>query len=1354
MGNESQIVCILNEILRVEPIEEAFNCIIVHNTNKEKEKIKGWQAELTKSMVGLTPDQQENSVRKFLCTAAEITNYGRMHLILSLLENLVSNNVLPAKLVCECILNCEKLQYQNEEFWVKCFNLVRHIIGGVDYKGVREVMKGCKEKAHSLPTRLDASVLHQMKALETLIEYIFDRNACLLPSYLIINELQKFSENKHWPHWLSKLVSNFIDSFRDVVQMISLIGHSKMLPVVEHTGYGDHLVIPWVLDRNTLQFALKGSLPYDADLMKPQTDLLRYVLEQPYSRDMVCSMLGLQNKQNTRCAALEEQLVDLVIRTMEKSETEPAPTEGSDASTTNHWPWLHLSSQLICYVISHFASFPSFVMAIHDKLTGREWKKSRDHLMWVLFQFISGSIQRKPVATFFPIFKLYDLLYPEKDPLPVPDLTHSICTHQMALVSIWIHLLKKMHPEHTNFYRLIPHNLKTHYEFLHHMAAQNTSLSMGSDYRIALLCNAYSTSTESFTKPMAVLVETILGTQKNPQQQPLQGLQSNPVQSNSPTNPLPMCILDSLTIHVKMSLIHNIFGHVAKCASTKNNSPLPPALIETYSRLLVYTEMESLGIKKFISQLLPAVFKAHAWGILYTLLDMFSYRMHHIQPTYRVQILSHLHNLATVPQTNSTQLHLCVESTALRLITGLGSAEVQPHLSRFSSEPKTLVSADSEELNRALVLTLARSMHITGTGGDSLSGTWCKDLLNTIMQNTPHSWADHTLQCFPPILNEFFQQNSIPKEEKQQIKKTVEEEYRNWVSMSNENDIIAHFSVPNSPPLFLCLLWKMILETDRINPIVYKILERIGARALSAHLRKFCDYIVFEVSSITCDGSYVNKSVDAINDMIWKYNIVTFDRLVLCLALRTLEGNEAQVCFFIIQLLLLKAAEFRSRVQEFVKENSPDHWKQSNWHEKHLAFHRKFPEKFAPEGMMEQVSGSPNQYHTYPAYFGNVCLRFLPVFDIVMHRYLEIPQVTKSLEVLLEHLGCLYRFHDRPVTYLYNTLHYYERKLRDKQPLKRRLVTAILGSLREIRAPGWALSEAYQKYMARSSEDVFWQPELEYYVRLVQRLVETISGRAQFPSTDWRFNEFPNPTAHTMYVTCVELMALPVAPTIVANNLLDVIAKGYTIIPSDEIHMWINCIGIIMTALPECYWSTLHDRLLEIVASPGLTSWQYDNLTPFQLFNFTLTHNTFLENKYSHILALAHSIWHHAGVGQIVTMAQFFKEKLQPIVRNEEQLIFACHLIGPTLTRLNSERPKCVSDLTILLYEMLERVNCSQTHLKQMDPICDLFYHIKYMFVGDATKNEVDCIIRRLRPALQMRLRFIAHLSIEEIQSS
>lgn len=56
------------------------------------------------------------------------------------------------------------------------------------------------------------------------------------------------------------------------------------------------------------------------------------------------------------------------------------------------------------------------------------------------------------------------------------------------------------------------------------------------------------------------------------------------------------------------------------------------------------------------------------------------------------------------------------ESTALRLITSLGSSGVQLQMSRVVSEPKSLVSSESEELNRVLVLTLARGIYMTGAG--------------------------------------------------------------------------------------------------------------------------------------------------------------------------------------------------------------------------------------------------------------------------------------------------------------------------------------------------------------------------------------------------------------------------------------------------------------------------------------------------------------------------------------------------------------------------------------------------------------------------------------------------------------
>lgn len=84
-------------------------------------------------------------------------------------------------------------------------------------------------------------------------------------------------------------------------------------------------------------------------------------------------------------------------------------------------------------------------------------------------------------------------------------------------------------------------------------------------------------------------------------------------------------------------------------------------------------------------------------------------------------------------------------------------------------------------------------------------------------------------------------------------------------------------------------------------------------------------------------------------------------------------------------------------------------------------------------------------------------------------------------------------FVDRPITYLYNTLHYYEKKLRDRPALKRKLVGAVLGSLKDIRPAGWAVSDAFQNYLNKAEqESTSWIPELNYYITLVKRLVDSI----------------------------------------------------------------------------------------------------------------------------------------------------------------------------------------------------------------------------------------------------------------------
>lgn len=148
-----------------------------------------------------------------------------------------------------------------------------------------------------------------------------------------------------------------------------------------------------------------------------------------------------------------------------------------------------------------------------------------------------------------------------------------------------------------------------------------------------------------------------------------------------------------------------------------------------------------------------------------------------------------------------------------------------------------------------------------------------------------------------------------------------------------------------------------------------------------------------------------------------------------------------------------------------------------------------------------------------------------------------------------------------------------------------------------------------------------------------------MTGTSHFPNTDWRFNEYPNPSAHALYVTCVELMTLPLAPDFVGNTLLDVVTKGFVVIPATKIQLWINAIGLIMAALPDPYWNVLHDRILELIKNTEMTEWPFSH-TPFQLFNLNTTKDAMLENKYSLTLALAHAIWYHAVAGQIMQVPQ------------------------------------------------------------------------------------------------------------------
>lgn len=80
--------------------------------------------------------------------------------------------------------------------------------------------------------------------------------------------------------------------------------------------------------------------------------------------------------------------------------------------------------------------------------------------------------------------------------------------------------------------------------------------------------------------------------------------------------------------------------------------------------------------------------------------------------------------------------------------------------------------------------------------------------------------------------------------------------------------------------LCICKLCNFLV--NYVHFLKCRVLERIGARALVAHVRTFADFLVYEFST-SAGGQQLNKCIEILNDMVWKYNIVTLDRLILCL---------------------------------------------------------------------------------------------------------------------------------------------------------------------------------------------------------------------------------------------------------------------------------------------------------------------------------------------------------------------------------------------------------------------------------------------------------------------------------------
>jgi len=187
----------LKELVTLDGLEEAFNLFLVHRPDLDEANAKratdDWIT-LLKQLANMQPPgngqdggQQQNqqhvetALKCFVDVMASQRRVHTLKFLKRLLEATVEAKAATARQVCDAVLSCKLLEPENGQFWLASFVLVRKVVAGVDYKGVREIMKTCIEKVMALPADVSPEISKQVDVIKSLISYIFDRNAALLP---------------------------------------------------------------------------------------------------------------------------------------------------------------------------------------------------------------------------------------------------------------------------------------------------------------------------------------------------------------------------------------------------------------------------------------------------------------------------------------------------------------------------------------------------------------------------------------------------------------------------------------------------------------------------------------------------------------------------------------------------------------------------------------------------------------------------------------------------------------------------------------------------------------------------------------------------------------------------------------------------------------------------------------------------------------------------------------------------------------------------------------------------------------------------------------------------------------------
>ncbi|EFC48231.1 predicted protein [Naegleria gruberi] len=519
-------------------------------------------------------------------------------------------------------------------------------------------------------------------------------------------------------------------------------------------------------------------------------------------------------------------------------------------------------------------------------------------------------------------------------------------------------------------------------------------------------------------------------------------------------------------------------------------------------------------------------------------------------------------------------------------------------------------------------------------------------------------------------------------------------------------------NIPHSNYL-LCAIWSRVFEKEFSKEKVafWKkwIPMLLPPRLLVDSVYKMINHVLDEFLSEENESGDQDESIfvkvkqvsSTLTKLIWEFEFLPLETVCLALIDRaknedpnlsnkpTEDSTEKKAIehkyAHNILLLIITDNQFSKRVDLFLDLNrNPNLFDVNDNFTAHHKYHSQYPEGF---GAMK----TDDFLNANPSYYNNICLRMIPILDLICRRLCEL-NLFDFLRQILDKYGGLFAYHDYPMTFVKELLLYYvDLPIEIKEMLftiicknEKYLLSDMDASFSAVAKSHFGISVDDSNFIKKTGKTYIDQTfDLHYFLTLITNISEVLptiqEPRANHTYINPKhiFYEFSNTFELRLNAGIIEVMCLPLTLQEIISKLVDCLIQNTSVCPPHQLFKCSYTTGLFLASLPN--YSTPTSPSVSDCLFAILMHFLHANPHPLLVNDLENTHEMgkVVKTPSECLLCILQTFLYSSGHESFISLRKFLakaRKSQTSKLETREQFYMVCRLLAPFIPKLHSDK--------------------------------------------------------------------------------